>query len=103
MFPSFRLCGKSKVDIVKIVAFKFQSSKPARVGSADASAHDPPMPVSIIPTREGWVMDESGKWEAKSQFQSSQPVRVGSNSVFHILSMPYSFNHPSPRGMGPKR
>ena len=78
MFPSFRLCGKSKVDIVKIVAFKFQSSKPARVGSADASAHDPPMPVSIIPTREGWVMDESGKWEAKSQFQSSQPVRVGS-------------------------
>ena len=67
-------------------------------------------------------MDESGKWEAKSQFQSSQPVRVGSAqgreqavnkkvsiiptregwvmNMHYVSCLVCGFNHPNPRGLG---
>lgn len=78
--------------------------------------------VSIIPAREGWVGNFlSGDWNASCfnhpnprglglgslhhsfsvlQFQSSQPLRVGSCLHF-FQSYWFRFNHPNPYGLSP--
>ena len=100
MFPSFRLCGKSKVDIVKIVAFKFQSSQPARVGSVVISSIVAKIVVSIIPAREGWVRkDRLGLW-AILCFNHPSPWGLGRVWLWRLRGWIFGFNHPNPRGLG---
>ena len=66
-------------DIVKTLKeLKFQSSQPARVGSGYRIMRVHGSMVSIIPTREGWVIMEGVQMLNIEEFQSSQPARAGS-------------------------
>ena len=55
----------------------FQSSQPVRVGSCRHCHDKKVIIVSIIPTREGWVMN-----------------------MHYVSCLVCGFNHPNPRGLG---
>ena len=79
--------------------YKFQSSQPVRVGSNPDRDYTTRLTVSIIPTREGWVMRETMIPAKEISFNHPSPRGLGQYKIQIKFSVT-CFNHPNPRGLG---